>query len=189
MSKLNGKVAIVTGATSGMGLDTAKLFLDQGAKVVLTGRSEEKLQALESSLEGDYLLVQADAANVDDSNTASKPQTPAAFSFIVMVLVMSHSRRCCHVLFPALAPNPELTCQVPKCRSEALFNYRMVKRHLQSLRDAKTLLHGPGQQMRQVFRPGPDHLRTYDRATLPVPVNSQQALVFSHDPGPPLVGE
>ena len=72
MSKLNGKVAIVTGATSGMGLDTAKLFLSQGAKVVLTGRSKEKLQLLETDLEGDYLLVQADAASLEDSHRLVK---------------------------------------------------------------------------------------------------------------------
>ena len=67
MKKLEGKVAIVTGATSGMGLDTAKLFLEQGAKVVLTGRSQEKLDALSDSLSGDYILVKADAANHEDS--------------------------------------------------------------------------------------------------------------------------
>ena len=67
MNKLQGKVAIVTGATSGMGLDTAKLFLQEGAKVVLTGRSQEKLAALEDQLKGDYLLVQADAASLEDS--------------------------------------------------------------------------------------------------------------------------
>lgn len=67
MKKLENKVAIVTGATSGMGLDTAKLLLEQGAKVVLTGRSQTKLDALAGNLNGDYLLVKADAAKLVDS--------------------------------------------------------------------------------------------------------------------------
>jgi len=67
MSKLNGKVAIVTGATSGMGLDTAKLFLKEGAKVVLTGRSQEKLEAIKDQLTGDYLLIPAEASSLSDS--------------------------------------------------------------------------------------------------------------------------
>lgn len=67
MSKLAGKVAIVTGATSGMGLETAKLFLQEGAKVVLTGRSDEKLKAIEEQLTGDYLLVKAEASSTSDS--------------------------------------------------------------------------------------------------------------------------
>jgi NADP-dependent 3-hydroxy acid dehydrogenase YdfG len=50
MSKLQDKVAIITGATSGIGLATAKRFLSEGAKVVLTGRSEEKLNALKPRL-------------------------------------------------------------------------------------------------------------------------------------------
>ena len=40
--KLEGKVAIVTGATSGMGRATAVLFAKEGAKVVVTGRNEER---------------------------------------------------------------------------------------------------------------------------------------------------
>jgi NAD(P)-dependent dehydrogenase (short-subunit alcohol dehydrogenase family) len=67
MSKLNGKVAIVTGATSGMGLDTAKLFLQEGAKVVLTGRSQEKLESIKDQLTGNYLLVPAEASSTADS--------------------------------------------------------------------------------------------------------------------------
>lgn len=75
MSTLTGKVAIITGATSGMGLDTAKLFLAEGAKVVLTGRSEEKLAALKDQLSGDFLLVRADAASTADSKALVEQAT------------------------------------------------------------------------------------------------------------------
>ena len=67
MRKLENKVAIITGATSGMGLQTAKRYLEEGAKVVLTGRSQEKLDALKGQLQGDYLLVKAEASSVTDS--------------------------------------------------------------------------------------------------------------------------
>jgi NAD(P)-dependent dehydrogenase (short-subunit alcohol dehydrogenase family) len=47
-----------------MGLETAKLFLREGAKVVLTGRDQKKLDALESELNGNYLLIMAEAADI-----------------------------------------------------------------------------------------------------------------------------
>lgn len=81
MGKLANKVAVITGATSGMGLDTAKLFLAEGAKVVLTGRSQEKLDALKSELSGEYLLVKAEAASVRDSKALIK-QTVDTFGKI-----------------------------------------------------------------------------------------------------------
>ncbi|RDY60094.1 SDR family NAD(P)-dependent oxidoreductase [Flagellimonas nanhaiensis] len=67
MKKLEGKVAVVTGATSGIGLATAKKYLQEGAKVVLTGRSQEKLDALKNELSGEYLLVKAEASSLTDS--------------------------------------------------------------------------------------------------------------------------
>ncbi|MDT0539006.1 glucose 1-dehydrogenase [Croceitalea sp. P059] len=72
MRRLENKVAIITGATSGMGLQTAKRYLKEGAKVVLTGRSQEKLDALKGEIQGDYLLVKAEASSVTDSEELIK---------------------------------------------------------------------------------------------------------------------
>ena len=46
MSRLKNKVAIITGAAQGMGAAHARLFIAEGAKVVLTDLNEEKGQAL-----------------------------------------------------------------------------------------------------------------------------------------------
>ena len=43
MGKLTGKVAVITGGTSGMALATAKLFVAEGAYVFITGRNQAKL--------------------------------------------------------------------------------------------------------------------------------------------------
>ncbi|WP_106968578.1 SDR family NAD(P)-dependent oxidoreductase [Streptomyces canus] len=61
MKKLDGKVAVLTGATSGMALASAKLFRDEGAHVYITGRRREQLDIALETLGDGVTGVQADS--------------------------------------------------------------------------------------------------------------------------------
>ena len=62
--RLKNKVAIVTGGNSGIGLATARLFLAEGAKVVITGRNPQTLAAAAEELGGNVLALQADTTDI-----------------------------------------------------------------------------------------------------------------------------
>jgi NAD(P)-dependent dehydrogenase (short-subunit alcohol dehydrogenase family) len=66
MGKLEGKVAVITAATSGMALATAKLFVAEGAYVFVTGRRKEKLDEAVKLIGKNVTGVQGDAANLAD---------------------------------------------------------------------------------------------------------------------------
>jgi NAD(P)-dependent dehydrogenase (short-subunit alcohol dehydrogenase family) len=66
MGKLNGKVAVITAATSGMALATAKLFVEEGAYVFITGRRKDKLDEAVKAIGKNVTGVQGDAANLAD---------------------------------------------------------------------------------------------------------------------------
>jgi len=68
--RFEGKVAVVTGGNSGMGLATAKAYAQEGAQVAITGRDEKTLQAAVQEIGGDTLAVRADAAKISDIEKA-----------------------------------------------------------------------------------------------------------------------
>jgi len=80
MSQLEGKTALVTGATGGIGEAIAKRFLNEGANVMLVGRSPEKLEATYSRLGGGANLARFVAEATDETATsASVAATLEAF--------------------------------------------------------------------------------------------------------------
>src|SRR5271163_1075292 len=66
MNKLEGKIALVTGGTSGIGLATAKQFVNEGAHVFITGRRDAELAAAIKGIGRNVTGVQGDVSNLDD---------------------------------------------------------------------------------------------------------------------------
>src|SRR5215813_13846078 len=66
MGRLDGKVAVITAATSGMALATAKLFVDKGAYVFITGRRQRQLDDAVRAIGRNVTGVQGDAGKLAD---------------------------------------------------------------------------------------------------------------------------
>lgn len=69
MGKLKGKAAVVTGGNSGIGLATAKEFVEQGAHVVISGRDQRTLDEAAREIGNGVLAVRADVAKLSDLDT------------------------------------------------------------------------------------------------------------------------
>src|ERR1700751_5823031 len=66
MGKLKGKIALITGGNSGIGLATAKQFVNEGAYVFITGRRDPELAAATKAIGRDVAGVQGDVSSLDD---------------------------------------------------------------------------------------------------------------------------
>jgi NAD(P)-dependent dehydrogenase (short-subunit alcohol dehydrogenase family) len=66
MGRLEGKIVVITGGNSGIGLASAKRFAAEGAQVVITGRRQQELDESVKAIGGDVLAVQGDISNLTD---------------------------------------------------------------------------------------------------------------------------
>lgn len=64
--KLENKVAVITGGSAGIGFGAAKRFVEEGAKVFITGRRQDELDKAVAEIGGDIEAIQADAASLAD---------------------------------------------------------------------------------------------------------------------------
>lgn len=72
MNRLQGKRALITGGTTGIGLETARQFLHEGARVVITGSNPATLAAARQELGKDAVIVASDAADLKSQQTLAK---------------------------------------------------------------------------------------------------------------------
>ncbi|MBA4286270.1 MAG: short-chain dehydrogenase [Xanthomonadaceae bacterium] len=70
--RLSGKAALITGGTSGIGVATAKLFVQEGAKVAVTGRDESKFDEVRKSLGTDALIIKVEVRSLADVKEMSR---------------------------------------------------------------------------------------------------------------------
>ena len=67
MGRLEGKRAVITGGTTGIGLATAQLFLREGARVAITGQNADRLEEARRTLGRDVLAIKADVGSLADT--------------------------------------------------------------------------------------------------------------------------
>jgi NAD(P)-dependent dehydrogenase (short-subunit alcohol dehydrogenase family) len=84
MGKLTGKSALITGGTTGIGFATAKLFLQEGARVAIVGQNAERVEAAGKQLGEGVLALRADVASASDMAGVAA-QVKAAFGSLDVV--------------------------------------------------------------------------------------------------------
>jgi NAD(P)-dependent dehydrogenase (short-subunit alcohol dehydrogenase family) len=86
MSKLKGKSAVITGGNSGIGFATAELFINEGARIIITGRREEAVKEAVQKLGNGAQGIVSDAGKMSDVNALYK-KVSAVFPVIDILFV------------------------------------------------------------------------------------------------------
>ncbi len=182
MRKLENKVAVITGANSGIGLATAKLYLQEGAKVVLSGRRQEALDQVSKDLNGDFITVKADVSIAEDNKK------------LIQQAVSKYGKIDILFLNAGIAP-PTPTNEITEEHYDTLFNTNVkgpilaTKEALPNINDGGTILftnsivHQKGFDGLGVYSATKGALRAYQRV-LTSEVKSRGIRVNSIAPGP-----
>ncbi|MBG6129863.1 NAD(P)-dependent dehydrogenase (short-subunit alcohol dehydrogenase family) [Aquimarina sp. EL_43] len=183
MKKLHNKVAVITGANSGIGLATAKLYLQEGAKVVLSGRRQEALDEVSETLVGDFITVTADVAKPEDNKRLIKEAINKYGKIDILFLNAG----------VVLRPTP--THEITEAHYEEIFNINVkgpilaVKEALPHINDEGTILFNNSVVTHRAFdglaiySATKGALRAYQRV-LTSEVKSRSIRVNSISPGP-----
>ena len=86
MDRLKGKRALITGGTSGIGLETARLFVQEGARVAITGKNPATLDAARTELGSEVLVIASDASDVAAQKTVAETLRQAFGSLDILFL-------------------------------------------------------------------------------------------------------
>ncbi len=182
MNKLKNKVAVITGANSGIGLATAKRYLKEGAKVVLSGRRKEALDEVSKDLEGDFITVVADVSKPEDNVQLIKDATKTYGSIDILFLNAG------------IAP-PTPTTDITEAHYNEIFDINVkgpiiaVKEALPHINNGGTILftnsivHQKGFDGLGIYAASKGALRAYSRV-LTSEVKSRGIRVNSIAPGP-----
>jgi len=131
--RMQGKIAVITGGNSGIGLATARTFKDQGAKVALFGRNRQTLDQAAQSLGRDVLCAQGDVRNIVDLDRLFQ-QTASHFGKIDVLVANAGVAK----FAPVEAMSEELFDEL----SDILFRgvFFTVQRALPYLRDGASII-------------------------------------------------
>jgi NAD(P)-dependent dehydrogenase (short-subunit alcohol dehydrogenase family) len=97
VSTLTGKVAVITGGNSGIGLATAKRFVEEGAYVFITARRQAELDKAVSIIGKNVTAIKSDLAKIEDIDGIAA--TVRSKQGVVDIIVSNASRRRIRVLF------------------------------------------------------------------------------------------
>src|SRR5579862_1355734 len=86
MDRLKGKRALITGGTTGIGIETARLFVKEGARVAVTGTNPKTLDDARKELGSDVLVISSDASEVPGQKTLAE-MVRAAFGGLDVLFV------------------------------------------------------------------------------------------------------